>query len=42
MNCGDWGRYAHIYNLLSQSARFHLTQEEASTIFTTMEEQVSD
>ncbi len=42
MNCGDWGRYAHVDNLLSQSARFHLTREEASTIFTTMEEQVSD
>ncbi|RLA42543.1 MAG: type II toxin-antitoxin system HipA family toxin [Gammaproteobacteria bacterium] len=41
MNCGDWGRYAHINNLLSQYARFHLTHEEASTIITTMEEQVS-
>lgn len=42
MNCGDWGRYAHVANLLSQSARFHLTQEEVETTITTMEEQVGE
>jgi len=40
MNCGDWGRYAHAENLLSQSARFHLERKEAETIITVMQDQV--
>jgi serine/threonine-protein kinase HipA len=40
MNCGDWGRYAHVDNLLSQCARFHLKRNEAEAIIMRMEEQV--
>jgi len=40
MACGDLGRYAHAQNMLSQSARFHLKQEEAEAIIDAMEDQV--
>jgi serine/threonine-protein kinase HipA len=40
MACGDWGRYAHAHNLLSQSARFLLTPEEATRIVDDMERAV--
>jgi serine/threonine-protein kinase HipA len=32
MACGDYGRYANVKNLLSQSARFLLTPEQAEAI----------
>lgn len=35
--CGDRGRYANAINLLSQSARFLLRQDEAKTIINDME-----
>ena len=37
MACGDYGRYAHVHNLLSQSARFLLTSEQAKAIVENME-----
>jgi len=40
LDCGDWGRYAHAENLLSQSARFLLEQDEAKTIIDEMEQSV--
>ncbi len=40
MSCGDFGRYAHAENLLSQCARFHLEREEARAIIDRMEEQI--
>lgn len=40
MTCGDYGRYANADNMLSQCARFHLTQEEATAIIDKMEEQI--
>jgi serine/threonine-protein kinase HipA len=40
MVCGDEGCYAHADNLLSQCARFLLTQEEATRIIDMMEEAV--
>ena len=40
MTCGDWGRYAHADNLLSQCARFHLARADAMQIIKQMEEQV--
>lgn len=40
MECGDEGRFARASNLLSQSARFLLTRDEANAIITGMEEQV--
>ena len=40
LDCGDWGRYAHAENLLSQSARFLLEQDEAKIIIDEMEQSV--
>ncbi len=40
MECGDAGRFAHASNLLSQSARFLLTQETAVATMAAMEERV--
>ena len=40
MECGDAGRFANASNLLSQSARFLLTQEDAVATIAAMEEQV--
>jgi serine/threonine-protein kinase HipA len=40
MSCGDWGRYAHAENMLSQSQRFFLKREEAEALITAMEEQI--
>jgi serine/threonine-protein kinase HipA len=37
MACGDYGRYAHVKNLLSQSARFLLTSAQAAIIVENME-----
>jgi serine/threonine-protein kinase HipA len=42
LECGDMGRYAHANNLLSQSARFLLQNEEAQGILDTMEQKVKD
>ena len=42
MACGDAGRYANASNLLSQSARFLLKDNEAEKIIDRMEEQVRD
>lgn len=38
--CGDMGRYAHADNLISQSARFYLTQDEARVLTSEMEKLV--
>lgn len=38
--CGDYGRYAHAENLLSQCQRFYLKPEEAQAELTAMEQQV--
>jgi len=40
--CGDMGRYAHADNMLSQSARFLLTGEDATRIIDTMEQTVEN
>lgn len=40
MACGDYGRYAHADNLLSQSARFYLSSDEAQENIATMEQHV--
>ncbi len=40
--CGDLGRYAHAENLLSQSARFLLTPDDARMIIDRMEETVKN
>lgn len=40
--CGDMGRYAHADNLLSQSARFLVSREDAAAIIDTMEQTVRD
>jgi serine/threonine-protein kinase HipA len=37
MACGDYGRYANVHNLLSQSARFLLTSAQAEAIVDDME-----
>ena len=42
MICGDLGRYANAQNLLSQSARFLLPDEEASGVVATMRSRVKD
>lgn len=41
MECGDAGRYANAHNLLSQSARFLLEPDEASSIINEMEQIVT-
>ncbi|MCB9989313.1 MAG: HipA domain-containing protein [Rhodospirillales bacterium] len=38
--CGDWGRYAHADNLVSQAARFHLSEDDARGTVAAMEERV--
>ncbi len=40
MICGDQGRFANARNLLSQSARFLLSEEEARSIVDTMKDRV--
>jgi len=40
LSCGDWGRYAHAENMLSQSQRFYLGREQAEAIIATMEKQI--
>lgn len=40
--CGDAGRFANAGNLLSQSARFLLTREEAHAKLTTMQEYIEN
>ncbi|RDH88644.1 MAG: type II toxin-antitoxin system HipA family toxin [endosymbiont of Escarpia spicata] len=42
MICGDWGRYAHAENLLSQSERFYLKKYEAQTVIAEMESRVAN
>ena len=42
LECGDMGRYAHANNLLSQSTRFLLQNEEAQGILDAMEQKVKD
>lgn len=37
LECGDWGRYAHAENLLSQCARFLIERDEAQRIIDEME-----
>ena len=41
MQCGDMGRYANAGNILSQHARFLLTQEEAGRIVGDMKDIVA-
>lgn len=41
MTGGDWGRYAHAENMLSQCMRFHLNHDEAEAIIRKMEKQVA-
>ncbi|MCB1864089.1 MAG: type II toxin-antitoxin system HipA family toxin [Chromatiales bacterium] len=41
LSCGDWGRYAHAQNLVSQSQRFFVQRERADALITAMEEQIS-
>ena len=41
LECGDLGRYANAENLLSQSARFLLSEDEATAIIDRLEETVS-
>ena len=40
--CGDNGRYAHADNLLSQSARFLLKDEEAAQLIAQMEKTIAE
>lgn len=40
LSCGDWGRYAHAENLLSQSQRFYLGHEQAEALITAIEKQI--
>jgi serine/threonine-protein kinase HipA len=40
--CGDMGRYAHAKNLLSQSARFLIRDDDARALVDTMEQTVKD
>ena len=42
LECGDMGRYAHAENLLSQSARFLLKDDDARAIVDGMEETVRE
>jgi serine/threonine-protein kinase HipA len=41
MECGDLGCYAHADNLLSQSARFYLPREAATSMLEQMEQQIA-
>ncbi len=40
MSCGDWSRYAHANNLVSQCQRFHLKREMAENIIISVEEKI--
>jgi serine/threonine-protein kinase HipA len=40
LDCGDYGRYAHADNLLSQSPRFYLERSDARAVIAKMEAQV--
>jgi serine/threonine-protein kinase HipA len=40
LDCGDYGRYAHADNLLSQSPRFYLEHSNAKAVIAAMEDQV--
>jgi len=40
--CGDMGRYAHADNLLSQSARFLVSTDEAKQVIDTMEQTIKN
>jgi serine/threonine-protein kinase HipA len=40
LDCGDYGRYAHADNLLSQSPRFYLERSDAKGVIAAMEDQV--
>jgi serine/threonine-protein kinase HipA len=40
--CGDMGRYAHVDNLLSQSARFLLSRDDATQIIGSMEQTIRE
>ena len=42
MTFGTWGRYANIYNLLSQCERFRVSKEEAKQIIERMAEVVGE
>jgi serine/threonine-protein kinase HipA len=42
LHCGDMGRYAHAGNLLSQSARFLLKEDEAGAVIDETERTVQD
>lgn len=42
MICGDQGRFANARNLLSQSARFLLSEQEANSIIDAMKDRVKD
>lgn len=42
LECGDMGRYSHADNLISQSARFLLNADEASTIIDHIEKIVKE
>lgn len=42
LECGDMGRYAHVENLLSQSARFLLKPDEAKAVIDEMEQIVTE
>ena len=40
LDCGDYGRYAHAENLLSQNQRFYLERSDARAVIAAMEDQV--
>ncbi len=40
MQCGDMGRYAHADNLLSQSARFYLKDDEVTVLIADMQKRI--
>jgi serine/threonine-protein kinase HipA len=40
LECGDYGRYAHADNLVSQCARFYLNNDEAQETIAAMEQRV--
>lgn len=42
MDCGDWGRYAHAENLLSQCQRFLMPPGEAKTVIARMEQTIRE
>jgi len=42
MACGDEGRYAHVGNLLSQSARFLLNEDEANKMIDDMQTHIQN